>query len=49
VLDIPPFIFEQSQRDEWIKGLLKNRHHVIYASEPDRAAAFETMLLEDGE
>jgi hypothetical protein len=39
---------EQSQRDEWIRGLLKN-HHVIYASEPDRAVVFETMLLEDGE
>ena len=40
---------EQSMRDEWIRGLLKNHHHVIYASEPDRAVAFETMLLEDGE
>jgi hypothetical protein len=40
---------EQSQRDEWIRGLLKNHHHAIYASEPDRAVAFETMLLEDGE
>jgi hypothetical protein len=40
---------EQSQRDEWIRGLLKNHHHVIYASRPDRAVAFETMLLEDGE
>jgi hypothetical protein len=40
---------EQSRRDEWIRGLLKNHHHVIYASEPDRAVAFETMLLEDGE
>jgi hypothetical protein len=39
---------EQSRRDEWIRGLLKNHHHVIYASEPDRAVAFETMLLEDG-
>jgi hypothetical protein len=27
---------------------LKNHHQVIYASEPDRAVAFETMLLEDG-
>ncbi len=40
---------EQSRRDEWIRELLKNHHHVIYASEPDRAVAFETMLLEDGE
>ena len=40
---------EQSKRNEWITELLKNHHHVIYASEPDRAVAFETMLLEDGE
>jgi hypothetical protein len=40
---------EQSKRDEWIRGLLKNHHHVIYASEPDRAVAFETMLLEPEE
>jgi hypothetical protein len=40
---------EQSKRDEWIRELLKSHHHVIYASEPDRAVAFETMLLEDGE
>jgi hypothetical protein len=40
---------EQSRRAEWISGLLKNHHHVIYGSEPDRAVAFETMLLEDGE
>jgi DcmR-like sensory protein len=40
---------EQSKRDEWIRGLLKNHHYVIYASEPDKAVAFETMLLEDGE
>lgn len=38
---------EKSQRDEWIRGLLKNHHHVIYASEPDRAVAFETALLEE--
>ncbi len=40
---------EHSKRNEWISELLKNHHHVIYASEPDRAVAFETMLLEDGE
>ena len=40
---------EQSQRNEWIKGLLKNHHHVVYASEPDRAVAFETVLLEEEE
>lgn len=38
---------EKSKRDEWIGGLLKNHHHVIYASEPDRAVAFETELLEE--
>jgi hypothetical protein len=40
---------EQSKRDEWIRGLLKNHHHVIYASEPDKAVAFETTLLEEDE
>ena len=40
---------EQSRREEWIRGLLKNHHHVIYASEPDKAVAFETMLLESEE
>jgi MEDS: MEthanogen/methylotroph, DcmR Sensory domain len=40
---------EQSKRDEWIRELLKNHHHVIYASEPNRAVAFETMLLEPEE
>ena len=38
---------EKSKRDEWITGLLKNHHHVIYASEPDKAVAFETMLLKE--
>lgn len=40
---------EQSKRNEWISELLKNHHHVIYASEPDKAVAFETMLLEEEE
>jgi hypothetical protein len=40
---------EQTNRDQWIRALLKNRHHVIYASEPNRAVAFETMLLESVE
>lgn len=40
---------EKSRRDEWIGGLLKNHHYVIYASEPDKAVAFETALLEDEE
>lgn len=38
---------EQSKRDEWIRELLKNHHNVIYASEPDKAVAFETELLEE--
>jgi hypothetical protein len=32
---------EQSRRVEWIIGLLKNRHHVIYASEFVRAVALK--------
>jgi MEDS: MEthanogen/methylotroph, DcmR Sensory domain len=40
---------EQSKRDEWIRGLLKTHHFVIYASEPEKAVAFETMLLEPDE
>ena len=40
---------EQSKRDEWIRGLLKTHHYVIYASEPDKAVAFETKLLEPEE
>ena len=40
---------EKSSRHEWIKALLKNHHYVIYASEPERAVAFETMLLESAE
>ena len=40
---------EQTMRDHWIRGLLKNHHQAIYASEPDKAVAFETKLLEVGE
>jgi MEDS: MEthanogen/methylotroph, DcmR Sensory domain len=40
---------EQSKRDKWIRELLKNHHYVIYASEPEKAVAFETMLLEPDE
>ncbi len=40
---------EQTMRDEWIGGLLRNHHQVIYATEPDKAVAFETALLEVGE
>jgi hypothetical protein len=43
------FGIEQSKRYKWIRELLKNHHHVIYASEPDRAVAFETTLLEPEE
>ncbi|MEW6604238.1 MAG: MEDS domain-containing protein [Thermoproteota archaeon] len=38
---------EPSRRDEWIRQLLKNHHHVIYASDPGRAVAFETDLLNE--
>jgi MEDS: MEthanogen/methylotroph, DcmR Sensory domain len=40
---------EQSMKDEWIKGLLKNHDHVIYASKADKAVAFETDLLNEEE
>ena len=40
---------ERSMRNEWIKGLLKNHDHVIYASKPDKAVAFETDLLHEEE
>ena len=40
---------ELSMRNEWIKGLLNNHGHVIYASEPDKAVAFETNLLHEEE
>ncbi|HJY10150.1 MAG TPA: MEDS domain-containing protein [Nitrososphaeraceae archaeon] len=38
---------EQSMRDEWIRALLINHHHAIYASNPDKAVAFETDLLHE--
>jgi MEDS: MEthanogen/methylotroph, DcmR Sensory domain len=37
---------EKTRRDEWVEGLLRNHHQVIYASEPSKAVAFETTLLE---
>ena len=37
---------EPTMRQSWISGLLKNHHHVIYASDPGKAVAFETDLLE---
>ena len=39
---------EQSRRHEWIKGLLENHQSVIFASDPGKAVAFETSLLEEG-
>ena len=38
---------EQSRKGDWIKDLLKYHHHVIYATEPGKAVAFETALLEE--
>ena len=37
---------EPTRKEEWISSLLKNHHYVIYAAEPNKAVAFETMLLE---
>jgi MEDS: MEthanogen/methylotroph, DcmR Sensory domain len=37
---------EPTRKYEWINLLLKNHHYVIYASEPNKAVAFETALLE---
>ena len=39
---------EQSLRPQWIGNLLKNHHNVIYASEPAKAVAFDTTLLDEG-
>ena len=39
---------EQSLRPQWIANHLKNHHYVIYASEPDKAVAFDTKLLDEG-
>ncbi len=38
---------EKSMRPQWIHDLLKAHHCVIYASEPDKAVAFDTILIED--
>jgi hypothetical protein len=40
---------EQTQKDEWIKQLMKNHHYVIYAADPLKAVAFEADLLEPEE
>jgi hypothetical protein len=37
---------EPTSKHEWISLLLRNHHYVIYASEPNKAVAFETALLE---
>jgi hypothetical protein len=37
---------EPTRKNEWISSLLRNHHYVIYASEPNKAVAFETALLE---
>ena len=37
---------EPTRKHEWINSLLRNHHYVIYASEPNKAEAFETALLE---
>lgn len=37
---------EPTRKHEWISSLLRNHHYVIYASEPNKAVAFETVLLE---
>jgi hypothetical protein len=39
---------EQSLRPQWIANLLKNHHNVVYASEPDKAVAFDTKFLDEG-
>jgi hypothetical protein len=38
---------ERTMKDEWVKGLLRNHHQVIYASEPGKAVGFETEFLEE--
>jgi len=40
---------EKSMRPRSIHDLLKVHHWVIYASEPNKAVAFDTNLLEDEE
>jgi hypothetical protein len=40
---------EPTRKHEWISFLLRNHHYVIYASEPSKAVAFETALLEQDE
>ncbi len=35
---------EPTRKHEWISSLLRNHHYVIYASEPNKAVAFETAF-----
>ena len=40
---------EKSARTDFVETLLKNHDQVIYASEPEKAIAFDPSLLESGE
>jgi predicted transcriptional regulator len=40
---------EKSARTDFVETLLKNHHQVIYASEPEKAIAFDPSLLESEE
>jgi hypothetical protein len=40
---------EPTRKDEWVNGLLKNHHQIIYASSPEKAVAFDSTLLETEE
>ena len=40
---------EKSERTDFVETLLKNHHQVIYASEPEKAIAFDPSLLESEE
>jgi len=40
---------EKSARTDFVETLLKNHHQVIYASEPEKAIAFDPSLLESVE
>src|SRR5947208_16700074 len=40
---------EKSGRTDFVETLLKNHHQVIYASEPEKAIAFDPSLLESEE
>jgi predicted transcriptional regulator len=40
---------QKSARTDFVETLLKNHHQVIYASEPEKAIAFDPSLLESAE